>query len=161
MKTNIQNIDDLVAERARLKNQITISKLKLNKELSLVKEELQPARQVLNYTKSLLINNYKNNSLVGMGLRFGVNILLRNTVLARASWLTRLVVPYIANNFVSKYVAKNSTKIIQKTVEWVKENTSEEKKHLKPKRTVAEKGLLWIKKITSDEDEKKNSFINS
>jgi hypothetical protein len=153
MKTKIENIDDLRAERVRLKNQITISELKLKKEFSLVKEELQPARQALNYTKSLLVNNHKRDSLVGMGLRFGVNTLLRNTVLARASWLTRLVVPYVANNFVSKYVAKNDTEIIQKTVEWVKDKTTEEKKVLRPKRSLAEKGLLWIKKITNDEDE--------
>ncbi|MEA5461525.1 hypothetical protein VB796_20835 [Arcicella sp. LKC2W] len=152
MKTNIENIDDLRAERARLKNQITISRMKLKQQFSLMKEELQPARQALSFTKSLLINNSKSDSVVGMGLRFGVNALLRNTVLARASWLTRLVVPYVANNFVSKYVAKNDTAIIQKTVEWVKDKTNEENTRIIPKRSLAEKGLLWIKKITKDEE---------
>lgn len=151
MKTKIENIDDLRAERARLKNQITISGMKLKQEFSLVKQELQPARQALNFTKSLLINNSKSDSIVGMGLRFGVNVLLRNTILARASWLTRLIVPYVANNFVSKYVAKNDTEIIQKTVEWVKDKTNNEGKVIEPKRSLTEKGLLWIKKITNDE----------
>lgn len=151
MKTKIENIDDLRAERARLKNQITISGMKLKQEFSLVKQELQPARQALNFTKSLLINNSKSDSIVGMGLRFGVNVLLRNTILARASWLTRLIVPYVANNFVSKYVAKNDTEIIQKTVEWVKDKTNNEGKIIEPKRSLTEKGLLWIKKITNDE----------
>lgn len=151
MKTKIENIDDLRAERARLKNQITISGMKLKQEFSLVKQELQPARQALNFTKSLLINNSKSDSIVGMGLRFGVNVLLRNTILARASWLTRLIVPYVANNFVSKYVAKNDTEIIQKTVEWVKDKTNNEDKVIEPKRSLTEKGLLWIKKITNDE----------
>lgn len=151
MKTKIENIDDLRAERARLKNQITISGMKLKQEFSLVKQELQPARQALNFTKSLLINNSKSDSIVGMGLRFGVNVLLRNTILARASWLTRLIVPYVANNFVSKYVAKNDTEIIQKTVEWVKDKTNNEDRIIEPKRSLTEKGLLWIKKITNDE----------
>lgn len=151
MKTKIENIDDLRAERARLKNQITISGMKLKQEFSLVKQELQPARQALNFTKSLLINNSKSDSIVGMGLRFGVNVLLRNTILARASWLTRLIVPYVANNFVSKYVAKNDTEIIQKTVEWVKDKTNNADKVIEPKRSLTEKGLMWIKKITNDE----------
>ena len=152
MKTKIENIDDLRAERARLKNQITISGMKLKQEFSLVKQELQPARQALNFTKSLLINNSKSDSIVGMGLRFGVNVLLRNTILARASWLTRLIVPYVANNFVSKYVAKNDTEIIQKTVEWVKDKTNNADKVIEPKRSLTEKGLLWVKKITNDEE---------
>jgi hypothetical protein len=154
MKTKIENIADLRAERARLKNQVTISGMRLKQEFSLVKEELQPARQALNFTKNLLVNNRKSDSIVGMGLRFGVNTLLRNTVLARASWLARLVVPYIANNFVSKYVANNDDAIIEKTVKWVKDKTADEKPALKHKTGLVEKGLIWIKKITNDDEKK-------
>jgi hypothetical protein len=116
-----------------------------------IKEELQPARQALNYAKNLLVNNNQRSSIVGMGLRFGVNAILRNTVLARASWITRLVVPYIANNFVSSYVAKNDDKIIENTIGWIKEKTTASPKIVKPKTSLAEKALLWVKKITSDD----------
>lgn len=151
MKTKIENLDDLKAERVRLKNQITISRLKLSQEFTGIKEELQPARQALNYAKNLLVNNNQRSSIVGMGLRFGVNAILRNTLLARASWITRLVVPYIANNFVSSYVAKNDDKIIENTIGWIKEKTTASPKIMKPKTSLAEKALLWVKKVTSDD----------
>jgi hypothetical protein len=150
MKTKIESLEDLKAERVRLKNQMEVSRIKLTREFSNIKEELQPARQVVNYAKNLLINNGKSNSMIGMGLRFGVNTILRNTVLARASWLTRLVVPYIANNFVSNYVVKNDTQILESTVKWIKEKASDSPP--KPKKSIAEKALLWVKDVTKDDE---------
>ena len=152
MKTKIETKEDLVAERARLKNQVTISRLKLTNEFSILKEELQPARQIVGYAKNLLVNNGNRKSIVGMGLRFGVNALLKNTILYRASWLTRLVVPYIANNVVSNYVAKNDTEILENTVNWIKDKTSNESH--KPQKSLVEKALLWVKDVTEEDDKK-------
>ena len=128
MKTKIESIGDLTAERARLKNQVAISGIKLKNHFNVFKQDIQPARQVVGYAKNLLVNNGNRKSLVGMGLRFGVNAILKNTVLYRASWLTRLVVPFLANNVVSNYVAKHDTEILEDTVNWVKEKTSNKPK---------------------------------
>lgn len=157
MKNKIETIEDLMAERARLKNQVTISHLKLTNHFNILKEELKPARQVVGYAKNLLVNNGNRKSIVGMGLRFGVDAILKNTILYRASWLTRLVVPYIANNVVSNYVAKHDTEILEDTVNWVKSKTSNQPKKLKePKVSLAEKALMWVKDVT--EEKPKNSI---
>lgn len=151
MKTKIETIGDLTAERARLKNQVAVSGIKLKNNFNILKEELQPARQVVGYAKNLLVNNGNRKSLVGMGLRFGVNALLKNTILYRASWLTRLVVPFIANNVVSNYVAKHDTEILENTINWVKEKTSNEPElPKKPKVSLAEKALMWVKDVTEE-----------
>lgn len=151
MKTKIETIGDLTAERARLKNQVAVSGIKLKNNFNILKEELQPARQVVGYAKNLLVNNGNRKSLVGMGLRFGVNALLKNTILYRASWLTRLVVPFIANNVVANYVAKHDTEILENTINWVKEKTSNEPKlPKKPKVSLAEKALMWVKDVTEE-----------
>lgn len=151
MKTKIETIEDLMAERARLKNQVAISGIKLRNHFDVLKEELQPARQVVGYAKNLLVNNGNRKSLVGMGLRFGVNALLKNTVLYRASWLTRMVVPFIANNVVANYVAKHDTEILESTVNWVKEKTSDKPEMpKKPKISLAEKALMWVKDVTEE-----------
>lgn len=151
MKTKIETIEDLMAERARLKNQVTISNIKLKNHFNILKDELQPARQVVGYAKNLLVNNGNRRSLVGIGLRFGVNAILKNTVLYRASWLTRLVVPFIANNVVSNYVSKHDTEILENTVNWVKEKTSNHPKMpKKPQTSLAERALMWVKDVTAE-----------
>jgi hypothetical protein len=151
MKNKIETIEDLMAERARLKNQVTISHLKLSNHFKILKEELKPARQVVGYAKNLLVNNGNRKSIVGIGLRFGVDAILKNTILYRASWLARLVVPYIANHVASNYVAKHDTEIIENVVNWVKSKTSEEpKKPENPKVSLAEKALMWVKDVTQE-----------
>ena len=157
MKTKIETIEDLMAERARLKNKVTISGIKLKNHFNILREDLQPARQVVGYAKNLLVNNGNRKSLIGMGLRFGVDAILKNTVLYRASWLTRLVVPYIAKNALTNYVSKHDTEILESTVNWVKEKTSNEPKMpQKPKVSLAEKALMWVKDIT--EEKPKNTI---
>ena len=157
MKTKIETIEDLIAERARLKNQVAISGIKLKDNFGMLKQELQPARQVVGYAKNLLVNNGNRKSLVGMGLRFGVNALLKNTILYRASWLTRLIVPYVANNVVSNYVVKHDTEILENTINWVKEKTSSESNNpKKPQISLAERALMWVKDVT--EEKPKNNI---
>jgi hypothetical protein len=149
MKTKLETIEELNAERIRLKNQVSVSRLKLKNEFTNIKEELQPARQVVGFAKNMLVNNKKSNSLVGMGLRFGVNTLLRNTILYRASWLTRLIVPFVANNLVSNYVAKNDSQILENTIGWIKDKTSDEKP-TKSSLSLTERALMWVKYVTAE-----------
>lgn len=149
MKTKLETIEELNAERIRLKNQVSVSRLKLKNEFTNIKEELQPARQVVGFAKNMLVNNKKSNSLVGMGLRFGVNALLRNTILYRASWLTRMIVPFVANNLVSNYVAKNDSQILENTIGWIKDKTSDEKP-TKPSLSLTERALMWVKDVTAE-----------
>jgi len=151
MKTKIETIEDLMAERARLKNQISIAHLKLTKHFERLKEEMKPARQVVGYAKNLLVHNGNRKSIVGMGLRFGVDAILKNTILYRASWLTRLLVPYFANNIVSNYVAKHDTEIIEDTINWVKRKTADEPQNPKePKVSLVASVLMWVKNITEE-----------
>jgi hypothetical protein len=149
MKTKLETIEELNAERIRLKNQVSVSRLKLKNEFTNIKEELQPARQVVGFAKNMLVNNKKSNSLVGMGLRFGVNALLRNTILYRASWLTRMIVPFVANNLVSNYVAKNDSQILENTIGWIKDKTSDENP-TKPSLSLTERALMWVKDVTAE-----------
>jgi hypothetical protein len=47
MKTDIKNLDDLRAERVRLKNQIEVSRMNLRYQFGAIKQELNPLNQAL------------------------------------------------------------------------------------------------------------------
>ncbi|WP_305952283.1 hypothetical protein [Emticicia oligotrophica] len=121
MKNNIQTIDDLRAERARLHNQMQLSKIGMRNEVAAIKEELNPARQAVGVLNDVLTSPKKGLLTLGIGL--GVDIVLRRTILARAGWLPKLVVPFLVRNAATNIVQKNGKSIVEKGLVWLKNAT--------------------------------------
>jgi hypothetical protein len=125
MKTNIQNIDDVRAERARLKNQIESSRTHLRQEFGAIKKELNPVNQALGVVSDVLTTPRKG--LLSMGVGFGVDTVLKRVVLARAGWLPRLVVPFLVKNVATNYISKHKTSVVEGVLGWVKKATDSKK----------------------------------
>lgn len=121
MKNNIETIDDLRAERARLHNQMQLSKIGMRNEISAIKEELNPARQAVGVLNDVLTSPKKG--LLSLGIGLGVDVVLRRTVLARAGWITKLVVPFLVRNVATNIVQKNGKTIVEKSLIWLKNAT--------------------------------------
>lgn len=121
MKTNIQNIDDLRAERARLKNQMELSKLYMQQQAAAIKTELNPARQAVGVIGDMLTSPQKG--LLNLGVGLGVDTIIRRGLLARAGWLPRLVIPFLARNLAANLIQKNRTSLIENALLWVKKVT--------------------------------------
>lgn len=121
MKTNIQNIDDLRAERARLKNQMELSKLYMQQQAAAIKTELNPARQAVGVIGDMLTSPQKG--LLNLGVGLGVDTIIRRGLLARAGWLPRLVIPFLARNLAANLIQKNRTSLVENALLWVKKVT--------------------------------------
>lgn len=121
MKNNIQTIDDLRAERAKLHNQMQLSKIGMRSEMAAIKEELNPARQAVGVLNDVLTSPKKGLLTLGIGL--GVDIVLRRTILARAGWLPKLVVPFLVRNAATNILQKNGKSIVEKSLVWLKNAT--------------------------------------
>ncbi|MEZ4900977.1 MAG: hypothetical protein R2822_04085 [Spirosomataceae bacterium] len=122
MKTKIETLHDLRAERARLKNQLELSQMHMHQELTAIKTEINPARQAVGALRDILTTPRKGLLNVGVGM--GVDALIRRGLLARAGWLPRLVVPFIVRNVAANYIQKNRTSIIENMLLWVKNATA-------------------------------------
>jgi hypothetical protein len=121
MKTKLESLDDVRAERARLKNQLALSQVKMRKDITAIKTEINPARQAVGALRDLLTTPKKGLLSVGVGI--GVDILLKRGLLARAGWLPRLVVPFIARNVATNLIYKNRTSFLENALMWVKKKT--------------------------------------
>ncbi len=126
MKTNIQNLEDVRAERARLKNQIETSRMNLRYEFGAIKQELSPINQALGVVTDVFTTPRKG--LLSMGVGFGVDTVLKKVVLARAGWLPRLVVPYLVKNVATNYISKHKTSVVEGVLGWVKKATQKKSK---------------------------------
>ena len=121
MKTKIQNVEDVRAERSRLKNQIETSRSNLRHELGLIKKELNPVNQALGVVTDIFTTPRKG--LLSLGVGFGVDMVLKRFILARAGWLPRLVVPFLVRNATTNYISKNRTSVVENMLNWVKKST--------------------------------------
>jgi hypothetical protein len=121
MKTEIQNSNDLQAERARLKNQMELSKVHMKQEVKAIRTKLNPVHQAVGIVGDLFTAPKKGLLNVGVGI--GVNTILKRGLLARAGWLPRLVIPILAQNLATNLIYKNRTSLVEKALLWVKKVT--------------------------------------
>ena len=117
MKTEINNIDELRAERARLKNQLELSKVHMKQEIKAIKTELNPVNHAVGLVTDLFTSPKKGLLYAGVGI--GVNTLLRRGLLARAGWLPRLVIPFLAQNLATNLIYKNRNSLVENALRWV------------------------------------------
>lgn len=160
MKTKIKNINDLRAERARLKNEIELSKTKMRSSIEAIKAELNPARRVVDFLGSFLTS--RNNGLLNVGVGLGVDTVIRNGLLRRAPWPLKVLVPFFLKNFAGNVIHNNKDNIMEKSIAWVRDITTEAPKpiltevkgiYIEEQLSLIEKALLWVKDITEDKPE--------
>lgn len=106
--TKINNYKQLVAERIRIEQELSLQKAQINAEIKEIKDKLKPVTGLLSFFGSSKKQSIKS-SAVEMGANIGIDVLLRNLVLGKAGWITRLVVPFLAKRI--------SSKVIEKTVD--------------------------------------------
>lgn len=169
MKTKVESLEDLKAERARLSNEVQLSQVYIRKDLGLIKDGTRPAGRAVNILGSFLKN--KNTGIVGMGVNFAADHLLRRTLLARANPVVRWIVPMLFRNVTGSLLAQSSgavTSAAEKALLWVKEKTADKqpagtvtvaapRKPSKPSKPLAwhglntaEKLVRWVKDKTTD-----------
>ncbi len=107
MKKPIKTYKDLVEERGRLENLLAVQKQRIYDDWSAVKAELSPVTTVFGIAKKVLKPS-PNNPALNTVLTMISNLFLKNFVLAKAGFLTRMAVPLLLKNFTSHVVAEKA-----------------------------------------------------
>lgn len=108
----ISNYEELKLEKIRLQNNLTLQKVELRRELLVIKERIEPFFYVLSL---LRIFKKKDDSLLTMGVKTGVELIAHNTILSKAGWLAKFIVPFvlkgISSNVIDKIRNRNHSKV--------------------------------------------------
>jgi hypothetical protein len=107
----ISNLKELNAEKLRLKSELFIAEEKLKEDLHWIREELNPVKAIGKLFGNAFIN--KNDGILNDGVRNTIDVILKNIVLSRSGWITRLVVPFIIKNISSNYLAENKPAVLK------------------------------------------------
>lgn len=106
--TKISNYEELVAERMRIQQELALQKAQINEEIQEIKDKIKPVTGLLSFFSNSKKQSLKSTAMQ-VGANIGIDVLLRNTLLGKAGWLTRLILPFVAK--------KLSSKVIERTVD--------------------------------------------
>jgi hypothetical protein len=102
----IKNYDELVLERKRLESDLIHYKSIINSEIDAIKHKMEPITDVVSFLAPSQKPTPPGNKLLQAGTNLGIELLVRQRLLSKAGWFTKLVVPYILKKVSSKAIEK-------------------------------------------------------
>ncbi len=113
MSQPIRTYADLCKERERLKVLLASQKQRVLDDWNGIKDELSPVKNVFGVVGKMAKGD-KTNPLINMGLKLASDLFLKNFVLAKAGWVTKLAVPFVVKNYSSHMLVDSGKSVLDK-----------------------------------------------
>ena len=113
MKRKIRSYDDLEREEVLLEELLLAQKELVQLDIQQLKAQLKPAHAALQIFSKITTSD-KSNPLLTQGANTAIDFILKKVVLARAGWITKMLVPLVVKNYSSHYIADHKQDIVQK-----------------------------------------------
>lgn len=105
MNRPIRTYEDLLIEEKRLEAQAESYRILIGQDVSAIKEGLNPVKRVVHTVKNIFTME-NNGPLINFGLNFGLDVIVRKVLLAKAGWVSRFLVPFVVKNYASHIIAE-------------------------------------------------------
>jgi hypothetical protein len=105
MNSTIRTYEDLLKEQQRLLSVIKSQEELIRIDIAGVKEGLRPFNKVAQQINKMATRD-NSAPLLNFGLEFGVDLLLRKFILAKAGWFTKIVIPFLVKNYSSHIIGE-------------------------------------------------------
>jgi hypothetical protein len=113
MSQTIKTYADLCEERDRVKSLLIVQKQKIRDDWEELKEEFLPVKNAFGVVGKFTHAD-KSNPLINAGLKIASDLFLKNFVLAKAGWVTKLAVPFVVKNYSSHLLAEKGGNFLGK-----------------------------------------------
>jgi hypothetical protein len=118
MSKRITSYKDLLKEKQQLEVLLEAQRQVIRCDVEEIKLKLQPVKETLEFVKKITTKD-RTNLLLDLGSDIAINTLVKNFILSRAGWLTRLVIPFFLKNYSSHFIAEQKDKWIEKLKSWL------------------------------------------
>ncbi len=111
----INSYDDLEKERKRLMEKLRSHEDLIKVDIAGVREGLKPFGKAMETVKKM---GTRDNTapVFNFGLEMGIDLFVRKFLLARAGWLTKIVIPFIVKNYSSHFIGEEKRNSLLKKV---------------------------------------------
>jgi hypothetical protein len=111
----------LEREEELLEELLQAQKQLVQLDIQQLKAQLKPAHAALQLFSKITTAD-KNNPLLTEGANTAIDFILKKVVLARAGWVTKMLVPLVVKNYSSHFIADHKQDIVQKIFSLFGEN---------------------------------------
>ena len=113
--SKIKNYEDLLQEEQRLLSELKTKEVQIRNDLAGVKRGLKPIGRVMN-TISKFTTRDKTGAFSNFGLDFGIDLIVRRFLLAKAGWFTKILVPYLLKNYSSHIISEKQKAMLMEKI---------------------------------------------
>lgn len=121
MNRTIRTYDDLLREKQRLTALLQAQKELVRQDVQSIKQELVPVKKAIEWVGRLTTRDRNNVLLTGVS-DFLVDVIVKKGLLARAGWITRIAIPFVAKNLSSHLLAGYKDVLLAKLASWLSKN---------------------------------------
>jgi len=112
MKRRITTYEDLEREEGLLKGLLQSQKELIQVEVRLLKKQLEPVHMAAQFIGKITTAD-KHNPLLTGGANTVIDAVLKNFILARSGWITKMLVPFFVKNYSSHLISDNKDSLIK------------------------------------------------
>ncbi|HUQ65932.1 MAG TPA: hypothetical protein VM101_07245 [Flavitalea sp.] len=142
MSQTIKTYTDLCEERDRVKNLLVLQRQKIKVDWQELKDEFIPVQNAFGVVGKMTSAD-KSNPIVNAGLKLASDLLLKNFVLAKADWVTKLAVPFVVKNYSSHLLARKGGRFVGKLINFFsKKNKTQYNKEFTPHPVYQEREII-------------------
>lgn len=104
--SKISNYEELVLERKKAEAKLNYYKSVISEEIDVLKHKMEPITNVISFLSTTKNGSpgSNTNTLLQAGTNLGIELLVRQKLLSKAGWLTKLVVPFLLKKVSSKAI---------------------------------------------------------
>ncbi len=133
MSKKFTSYEELLKEKQQLEVLLQAQKEVIRCDVEEIKLKLQPVKEAVEFIKKITTKD-RSSLLLDLGSDIAINTLVKNFILSKAGWFTRLVVPFFLKNYSSHFLAEQKDKWIEKLKSWLghkngKEHHSEQEEN--------------------------------
>jgi hypothetical protein len=111
MNSKIRTYEDLLEEQKRLMGILKGHEQLMKQDMVGVRHGLQPFNNAVNTINKFATRDH-TGPMVNLGLEFGLDLLLRRFLLARAGWFTKIAIPYVIKNYASHLITEEKREVL-------------------------------------------------
>jgi hypothetical protein len=109
----IQTYKDLETEKQKLEATLRIQKDLIRNDIADLREEFRPVKEALRFVGKFTTKE-KSNPAIALGVDVAGDAILKNGLLRKSGWLTRLIVPFLAKNYATHALADKGNNFFQR-----------------------------------------------